>query len=87
MTMRRISVLLVAVMMMLAMAMSTASAATVCIDRKGDRNDTEIRNISKDRADRILDNRPRAERGECDNDGDGKRNLGQRIAKFTVAPF
>ena len=88
MTMRRISVLLVAVMMMLTMAVGTAFADhgrfTVCIERKG-KSDIEIRNLTKKERNRILDNRANAVRGECD-DG-GRKNIGQFIADKATKPF
>ncbi len=74
MTMRRISVLLVAVVMMLAMAMGSALAASnnksACL-----RGDTYTFSTHK-KQQRFLDNHPKATAGKCHK---GK-NIGQFIA-------
>jgi len=90
MTMRRISVLLVAVMMMLTMAMGTALAHKsnnhkVCDVRKNAR-DVTLTGFTHKEQQRYLRNHPRDYAGKCDRN-DGGKNIGQRIAKFTVAPF
>ena len=83
MTMRRISVLLVAVVMMLTMAMGTALAnhkgnnRSVCF--KGE----TITFSTERKQDRFLRNHPRAEAGKCHK---GK-NIGKLIADKTVKPF
>jgi hypothetical protein len=87
--MRRVSVLLVAVVMMLTMAMGTALAdhgdRKVCIERK-DKRDIQINNLTKKEQNRILDRRANAVRGACD-DGGGGKNIPKIIAKATTAPF
>ena len=87
MTMRRISVLLMAVMMMLTMAMGTAFAdhgnRSVCIERKN-RPDIQINDLTRKEQNRILDRRENAVKGKCDdNRGGGFPN----IARITTAPF
>ena len=90
MTMRRISVLLVAVVMMLTLAMGTALAHrsgshVVCIERSG-KPDIEIRNLTHNQRENILDRRANAVKGECDG-GHKNKNLGQFIAGVTAGRF
>jgi hypothetical protein len=90
MTMRRISVLLVAVVMMLTMAMGTALAdhgnRKVCIERKN-RNDIQINDLTRKEQNRILDRRDNAVRGACDDGRGGGFNIGKVTAKKTTAPW
>jgi hypothetical protein len=89
MTMRRISVLLVAVVMMLTMAMGTALAHKsdnhkVCNVREG-KKDVTLTGFTHKEQQRYLDKRKNREdyAGKCDNNGGG----GVNIARITTAPF
>ena len=86
MTMRRISVLLVAVVMMLTMAMGPALAThkgnnkSACL-----RGDTYTFSTHR-KQQRFLDNHPRAVAGKCHDGGGGGFN-GGKIGKIAAGPF
>ena len=87
MTMRRISVLLVAVVMAMMLTVGTALADSgsnhkVCHVRNNAKDVTHS-GLTKKQANRELNRHPKDYRGKCNNNGDGFPN----IAKVTSAPF
>jgi len=86
MTMRRVSVLLVAVVMAMMLSVGTALAHKsdnhkVCF--KGD----TISGFTHKQQQRFLDRHPKADPGKCDNNRGGGVNIGKVTAKKATAPW
>jgi hypothetical protein len=84
MTMRRISVLLVAVVMMLTMAMGTALATHKDNNRSACLKGKTYTFVTHRKQQRFLDNHPRATAGKCHKGG---KNLGEFVAGVTAGRF
>jgi hypothetical protein len=87
MTMRRISVLLVAVVMMMMLSLGTALAHKsgnhkVCDVRKG--NDVTLSGYTHKQQQRYLNNHPKDYAGKC---GGGGGFNGGKIGKIAAGPF
>jgi hypothetical protein len=87
MTMRRISVLLVAVVMMMMLSLGTALAHKsgnhkVCDVRKNAK-DVTLSGYTHKQQQRYLNNHPKDYAGACDNNRDG----GPNTARLTTAPW
>jgi hypothetical protein len=86
MTMRRVSVLLVAVVMAMMLSMGSAWAHQsdnhkVCF--KGD----TISGFTHKQQQRFLDRHPKADPGKCDNNRGGGVNIGKVTSKKATAPW
>jgi hypothetical protein len=90
MTMRRISVLLVGVLVAMMLTMGTALAHsgnhTVCHVKNG--KDETLRGLTHKQANRHINNHPKDYRGACDDGGGGGGvNIGKVTYKAATSPW